>query len=139
MIFDGSGNLYGTTQYGGVYEKGTVFELAPAGGGAWTEIDLHDFDPNGTDGTRPDFGTLARDASGNLYGTTLQGGTDGYGTVFELSNSGGIWTETMLYSFTDANGDYPATSVILDTHGNLYGTSTYGGAYDNGVVFETTP
>ena len=139
LIFDPSGNLFGTTQYGGAYEKGTVFELTPAGDGTWTELDLHDFNPNGIDGTRPDFGTLGRDAAGNLYGTTLQGGSDGYGTVFELSNIGGTWVETMLYSLTDANGDYPATSVILDTHGNLYGTTTYGGVHGEGVVFEVAP
>jgi uncharacterized repeat protein (TIGR03803 family) len=83
VIFDTTGNLYGTTYQGGAYNSsGTVFKLMP-GGGSWTETVVHSFG-NGRDGSNPDAG-LIMDASGNLYGTTNAGGTYGYGTVFEVT------------------------------------------------------
>ena len=81
LIFDAAGNLYGTTIFGGTYDYGTVFELTPTAGGGWTEGVLHDFNFNGTDGFDPGSG-LIFDAAGNLYGTTINGGTYGHGTVF---------------------------------------------------------
>jgi uncharacterized repeat protein (TIGR03803 family) len=84
LILDVSGNLYGTTRFGGTYENGTVFELTPAADGNWTETILHRFG-NGEDGTNPDVG-LIFDAFGNLYGNTTYGGTDGAGTVFEIEH-----------------------------------------------------
>jgi uncharacterized repeat protein (TIGR03803 family) len=84
VTFDAFGNLYGTTNYGGTYADGTVFELTPATGGSWTETILHRYG-NGEDGTYPDAG-LNFDASGNLYGTTSGGGADGGGTVFEIAH-----------------------------------------------------
>src|ERR1017187_9524801 len=96
LIFDAAGNLYGTTWAGGPSDLGTVFELTPAGGGTWTEKVLHSFINDGTDGNEP-YAGLIFDAAGNLYGTTLGGGTAFIGTVFQLTPAGGgTWTEKVL-------------------------------------------
>jgi uncharacterized repeat protein (TIGR03803 family) len=85
-----------------------------------------------------DFGSLVMDASGNLYGTTEAGGTSGVGTVFELVNSSGSYSEKVLYSFTNSGGDglYPIAGLIMDASGNLYGTTLEGGTSGDGTVFE---
>src|SRR5712675_2264698 len=92
-----------------------------------------------TDGFHPQSG-LVRDQSGNLYGTTPDGGANAKGTVFEVRSTG---TETVLYSFcslVDCDDGYrPLAGMILDTNGNLYGTAFDGGAHDGGVVFEVSP
>jgi uncharacterized repeat protein (TIGR03803 family) len=141
LIFDGNGNLYGTTSNGGAFGYGTVFELSPANGGGWAETTLHSFNYNGTDGFGPSG--LVFDSFGNLYGTTTSGGSgtacsQHYGTVYELSPAGGgVWTETILYNFPGGNdGALPEAVVILDAQGNLYGTTLEGGAADRGTVFE---
>jgi uncharacterized repeat protein (TIGR03803 family) len=123
LIFDGDGNLYGTAAFGGngscTDGCGTVFELTPKTGGGWTEKVLHNFNNNSTDGYHPLAG-LIFDASGNLYGTTNEGGGHSYGTVFELKpKTGGGWTEKVLHSF-NANA-YPGAGLIFDASGNLYG------------------
>jgi uncharacterized repeat protein (TIGR03803 family) len=96
----------------------------------------------GTDGFRPD-GPLVLDPAGNLYGTTVYGGADGWGTVFELSPNGqGGWSETILYSFTGgADGQQPATALTLDSHGNLFGTTPGPGSCSPycGSAFELSP
>jgi uncharacterized repeat protein (TIGR03803 family) len=138
LVRDTEGNLYGTTSFGGTYDYGTVFELAPSG----TETILHSFDKNGTDGIDPTAG-LVLDTKGNLYGTTEYGGTGecsrGCGTVFELTPSG---TETILHSFNSVNdgtdGISPLAPLVRDTEGNLYGTTVSGGIYGVGTVFEVT-
>jgi uncharacterized repeat protein (TIGR03803 family) len=140
LIFDASGNLYGTTSYGGFNGVGTVFELTPAKNGTWTSSILYSFNNNGIDGYDPIAG-LVFDPSGNLYGTTYGGGTSSLGTVFELTPPNGVWTETVLHSF-QANGDggnpgYGA--LVLDSSGNLYGTTLSYGANFAGTVFELTP
>ena len=84
LIFDAAGNLYSTTSGGGTSGNGTVFELSPNGSGGWTETVLHNFHYNGTDGVSP-YAGLIFDAAGNLYGTTREGGTSSYGTVFEIT------------------------------------------------------
>jgi uncharacterized repeat protein (TIGR03803 family) len=139
LIIDAAGNLYGTSNAGGAYNKGTVFELSPAAGGSWTLKVLYSFSGS-PDAAYPAAG-LAFDASGNLYGTTYYGGTyDYYGTVFELTPTGGSgWTERVLFSFNGTDGGSPWSSVIVDAAGNVYGTAVGGGAYNNGVVFELTP
>ena len=140
LIFDAAGNLYGTTYNGGTSADGTVFELTPAAGGTWTEKVLWSFG-NGTDGTAPLAG-LIFDAAGNLYGTTVSGGTYGNGTVFELTPAaGGTWTEKVLWSFGNGTDGYqPFAGLIFDAAGNLYGTTSEGGTYlYNGTVFELTP
>jgi uncharacterized repeat protein (TIGR03803 family) len=108
---------------------GVVFELGPSG----PPVVLHTF--SGPDGANP-FAGVVRDAAGNLYGTTVNGGQYGFGTVFELSPSGSTWTPSVLWSFTGgSDGAYPYGGVILDGSGNLFGTTTTGGA-GSGVVFE---
>ena len=94
----------------------------------------------GSDGEAPD-GSLIFDQAGNLYGTTSQGGANGYGTVFKLSpGANGTWTETVLHSFNRTDGANPEGALIFDRAGNLYGTTSQGGAsYGNGTVFELSP
>jgi uncharacterized repeat protein (TIGR03803 family) len=139
VILDPNGNLYGTTSKGGprttecLYDCGTVFQLAPGTNG-WTESLLHVF--SGTpDGFRP-AASLALGGDGNLYGTTRLGGAYGGGTVFELVNSSGSWTEKVLHSFGGSDGGDPAAGLIIDHGGNLYGTTLVGGKYNRGTVFK---
>jgi len=142
VIFDSKGNLYGTASKGGANNgSGTVFELLPSGGG-WTEKTIYNFGASSSDGIEPAYGSLIFDGQGNLYGTTLKGGSNGSGTVFELiPGTGGTFTEKVLYSFgassTDAMGPY--SGVIFDAAGNLYGTTHNGGAFGYGTVYELTP
>jgi len=166
LVFDASGNLYGTTVEGGAYGLGTVFKLTPSQG-QWTETILYSFCPHPTnqaspcpDGAVP-YSGLAFDAEGNLYGTTNYGGAygssyvssvinEGYsgGTVFELKpGSNGTWTESVIHSFGNGtDGMDPAAGVVFDTQGNLYGTTMSGGiAYPGvcypgcGIVYELSP
>jgi uncharacterized repeat protein (TIGR03803 family) len=144
MIFDASGNLYGTTASGGSYGGGTAFELSPGTGGTWTATTLHGFTFNTTtDGYFPLSGLLF-DSAGNLFGTTYVGGTYGTGTAFELTRgAGGTWTETVVYNFNNGNtGSTDPNSIdaglIADAAGNLYGTGFNGGDYNSGGVFELT-
>jgi uncharacterized repeat protein (TIGR03803 family) len=138
LVFDAAGNLYGTTYYGGAYNFGTAFELAPAGGGNWTETIMHSFDQETGDGTLP-RANLLLDSTGNVYGTTTGGGANIVGTIFELSTgSGRSWTETIVHSFEDngKDGEYPGASLIFDPSGNLYGTTYGGGKKSGGTVFK---
>jgi uncharacterized repeat protein (TIGR03803 family) len=138
LVFDSSGNLYGTTYGGGIYNSGTVFELRHTPTGAWHETLLYSFQGSGD--VVFVSGNLALDSSGNLYGTTALGG-DYAGTVFELPSLGdGKWNEKFIYTF-DANGAEGTNpnSVILDSAGNLYGTTSTGGAHDGGNVFRLSP
>jgi uncharacterized repeat protein (TIGR03803 family) len=124
VIRDENGNLYGTTELGGTATCsgpfpgcGTVFMVDPGG----KETVLHTFAGHPTDGSYPSA-SLIQDANGNLYGTTDEGGTSGFGTVFKLDTNG---KETVLYSFTGgADGAFPRGSLIQDANGNLYGTSS---------------
>jgi uncharacterized repeat protein (TIGR03803 family) len=139
LIFDAVGNLYGTTGSGGTGGWGTVFELTRNAGGTWTEQLLHSF--TSTDGAGP-FAGLTFDAHGNLYGTTASGGTGGRGTLFELQPAlGGGWTQKVLHNFSNdgTDGYTPYAGVILDAAGNLYGTTSAGGTYNHGTVYEVTP
>jgi uncharacterized repeat protein (TIGR03803 family) len=125
LIADGAGNFYGTTQSGGIgvgYGQGTVFEISPDGDGGWTETVLYAF-TGGTDGGRP-VSPVMLDNFGNLYGTTQNGGTDNYGVVFKLTPTGNTWAETVLHSFAGGlDGENPTAGLIMDSQGNLYGTS----------------
>jgi len=137
------GNLYGTTYGGGLYGFGSVFELSPNGSGGWTETVLYSFCPAGgscADGQNPTFSSLVFDSKGNIYGTAYAGGAKGNGVVFELSSSGTVWTEAVVYSFAgQPDGANPVNGLIMDAAGNLYGTSYNGGAGNNGAVFELSP
>jgi uncharacterized repeat protein (TIGR03803 family) len=138
LIFDSSGNLYGTTCFGGAYGSGTVFELSPKSGGGWGENILFGFGSSSADGSCPNGG-VAFDSRGNLYGTA-GGGINNYGEVFELTPSPGAWTENVLYKFNGgpSDGAYP-NGVIVDSAGNLDGSTSYGGSYGAGTVFELKP
>jgi uncharacterized repeat protein (TIGR03803 family) len=146
LVADAAGNLYGTAY--GNYRScpnscGEVFELSPGANGGFQYRVLHTFTKGAGDGIFPQ-GALVQDAQGNIYGTTLDGGADGYGTVYELSPTPiGPWNETILYSFKDGfDGAYPNSGVILDTAGNLYGVTEGGGSggtpdpVNVGTVFE---
>lgn len=138
LIFDQTGNIYGTTSSGGHYGGGTAYELSPSGGG-WTENLLHSFGAY-LDGLIPYRSVLAFDNAGNLYGTTLDGGTIDAGSVFQLTPSAGGWTESVIYSFTGgSDGRFPYSGLIVDQAGNLYGTTTDGGAGGGGTIFELSP
>jgi uncharacterized repeat protein (TIGR03803 family) len=143
LAIDSVGNLYGTTTAGGSNGNGTVFKLAipTVSGGEWTEEVLYSFGKS-PDGTVPVAG-VAFDPSGNLYGTTSAGGTYGYGTVFQLTQSGSAWTETILHHFAlKSDGGVPYAGLVLGSDGNLYGATTEGGAggqNGGGTIFELTP
>jgi uncharacterized repeat protein (TIGR03803 family) len=135
LVFDSTGNLYGVTGRGGANDLGAVFKLSPAAGGKWTETIVHSFG-GAPDGSLPNSG-LTKDAAGNLYGTTSAGGTSASGVVYQLTNSGGSWTEAVIYTFAGMpDGSLPMAEVILDSKGNLYGTTELGGASNLGTVFE---
>jgi len=134
LIADKNGNFYGTTQFGGSGGHGTVFEITPQG----AETVLYHF-TGGNDGSQPG-GALLQDKAGNFYGTTFKGGTHSDGTVFELGQSNGTWSETPLYSFTDnLDGANPYATLVSDKAGNLYGTTESGGVAGLGVVFKLAP
>jgi len=136
LVSDNKGNLFGTTAGGGSNNFGTVFELTYVPGVGWTEHVIYDF-PNVDDGNSP-VGGLIFDSAGNLYGTTVGGGSGGGGTVFELSPSGDTWTFTPLYSFSGPNGvsDGPQKALAMDAAGNLYGTTLGEYTYPYGNVFK---
>jgi uncharacterized repeat protein (TIGR03803 family) len=139
LVMDAAGNLYGTTFVGGAHGAGEVFELSRGAGSSWTETVLYSF-TGGVDGANPFYAGVIFDSAGNLYGTTVGGGTLGFGTVFELSPSGSGWSESVLYSFAGGNdGASPYAGVIFGDGGGLYGTTASGGYYGQGTVFGLTP
>jgi uncharacterized repeat protein (TIGR03803 family) len=139
MVKDTAGNFYGTTAHGGTNNFGTVFKLTPNGSGGYVESIVYAF-ASGSDGDTPQAGLII-DSSGNLFGTTLGGGSDNFGTVFKLApNGSGGFVESVLYSFTDINGG-PEAPLIIDNAGNLYGTTVgfQGSGPSNGLVFRLAP
>jgi uncharacterized repeat protein (TIGR03803 family) len=138
LVFDAAGNLYGTTGGGGTGGSGTVFKLAPKPDGSWREIVLHNF--GSVQNVEP-VGGLIFDSVGNLYGTTWVGGV-GDGTVFKMiRNSRGGWTFTKLHLFEGNPAMQPYDSLVSDTAGRLYGTTSACGsaAGCSGTVFEIIP
>jgi uncharacterized repeat protein (TIGR03803 family) len=148
LAFDATGNLYGTSWDGGscIEGCGTVFEISPSASG-WTDKVLFSFLGSST-GLIPNAG-VAIDGSGNLYGTTVFGGGKGRclygqenfycGTLYKLSLTNGAWTESFPHIFVSRDGAEPWGGLILDKVGNLYGTTTFGGAYGFGIVYRLTP
>lgn len=138
LIFDSSGNAYGTTVVGGTYTYGTVFELTPSSQGQWKETPLYSFS-GGPDGKAPHGGVTLH--GGNLYGTTVAGGSgfcssDGCGVVFSLTPHG----LNVVYSFRGGNDGFgPGGGVVFDANGNMYGTTPDGGKHSAGVVYELSP
>ncbi|MFZ0287094.1 MAG: choice-of-anchor tandem repeat GloVer-containing protein [Terriglobales bacterium] len=160
LVLDSAGNLYGTTSSGGSEPCptnsigcGPVFELSPPSlpGGAWTHTVIYNFCtsyPVCPDGDDPQ-GDLIFDALGNLYGTTVTGGANALGTVFQLTPGPGGWTEAVLYSLCSVrpgsgckDGALPYAGPSLDSSGNLYGTTEWGGTkngYGGGLVYKLSP
>lgn len=142
VVFDPSGNIYGTTVVGGTSNNGTIYKLTNSGGN-WTESVVYNF-AGGSDGARPLDG-LTADNAGNYFGTTGYGGgssacTGGCGTVFELSPNGAGWAERVLYRFQGtSDGMNPNAGVAIDAAGNLYGNTWQGGADGGGTVYKLTP
>lgn len=130
LIQDSAGNLYGTTYYGGKYGLGSVYKMDSSG----NVTILHSCVGGSTDGKYV-WGGVVRDAAGNLFGTTASGGTNGFGTVFELTASG-KWK--LLYSFLGfpSDGENPEAGLVRDPAGNFYGTTAGGGAGFQGTVFK---
>lgn len=143
LTFGPDGALYGTTTLGGT-GGGTVFNLKPPATVCkttrcpWLESTIWPFQFPG--GAQPAYGALAFDQQGNAYGTTEYGGNNDKGAVYKLSRQGQIWTETRLYSFGSSlsDGAWPLHNIVLDRAGNLYGTTSQGGANGGGTVFQLT-
>jgi uncharacterized repeat protein (TIGR03803 family) len=141
LIQSSDGNFYGTTFVGGANASGcgdnrgcgTIFRMTPHG--ELTSLYSFCAQPNCTDGVEL-FGGLVQGTNGNFYGTTAVGGTNGYGTVFEITPAGKLRT---LHSFDSTDGAYPEAALTQGTDGNFYGTTSGGGANgDRGTVFEIT-
>jgi uncharacterized repeat protein (TIGR03803 family) len=135
FIADAKGNLYGATGSGGTYSSGVVFMLTPAG----KETVLYEFKGQASgDGASP-HGRLAFDANGNIYGTTQGGGTNGTGTVYELTaKKGGGWTEKVLYAFSATgapDGANPSAGMVIAKDGTMYSTAANGGSSGAGTIF----
>jgi uncharacterized repeat protein (TIGR03803 family) len=145
LAIDHLGNLYGTTQFGQNQTCinaacGTVYKLIPpsAPGGGWTYRLLHAFKGGKTDGNNPICGVVI--VGNNIYGTTLDGGPDGEGVLFQLSLSGAAYTETLLHSFPSSSTDgYFPVGLTADGAGNLYGVTLGGGPNSGGVIYKLSP
>jgi uncharacterized repeat protein (TIGR03803 family) len=136
-----TGDLYGTTISGGSYQAGTVFRLRPTASGYSYKI-IYTF--NGVDEAYPEAG-LIMDSTGAFYGTTTQGGpssslcvynSGSCGVVFKLTPTSGGYKVSVLHYFNGADGYYPTASLVADRCGNLYSTTSSGGKYSGGNVFE---
>lgn len=149
LVFDKSGNLYGTTQAGGVYSGGTVFELNPPAiaGDPWTETVLYAFDESPyshqyTHGCFPHAGVIFG-PEGALYGTTEFGGSGNNGVVYRLAppTSGGNWTHSVIHTFTPGSGDggRPEEGIVMNRSGVIFGTTTFGGPQGEGTVYSVDP
>jgi uncharacterized repeat protein (TIGR03803 family) len=126
-----NGSFYGTTLEGGTNGNGSIFQVTTNG----TLTSLASF--NFTNGGSLPYDGLVQTPDGNFLGTTYEGGAFGYGTVFQVSPAGAV---TTVYSFTDgSDGGHPAAGLIEGSDGNFYGTTAYGGTYDDGTVFRLAP
>jgi len=138
LLRDSSGNLFGTTLYGGDmacgFGCGVVFELSPQSNGQWQYTVIHRF-AGGADGGHPVAGVI-EDALGNLYGTTTGDGLDNVGTVYELSPTAMGFNETVLHEFGGDDGVAPYAPLAFDAQGNLYGTALLGGELNLGTVYK---
>ena len=136
LVLDGNGNLFGTAFQSGAHGAGNVFEIqmTPMGYAATPTI-LYSF--NFSDGALP-YSGVALDPNGDLFGTTLQGGSGDQGTVFEIPKTSGQYSAsiTPLASFSGTNGAYPYAEPIIDSSGDVFGTTLGGGANGDGIIYE---
>jgi len=144
VIFGSTGALYGTTIQGGAANKGAVFQLTPSGtrGKPWIETVLYSCGTQAGAPVTPNG--VIFDTHGSLYGTSINGGTSTFGAAFELTppaGGSGPWTESVLYSFGSQSGDgaTPVAGLRVGSKGQLYGTTSAGGAANMGIVFELAP
>jgi uncharacterized repeat protein (TIGR03803 family) len=134
LTIDAPGNLYGTTSGGGEFGYGAVFRISLSNGG-WTESILSNFTLDF--GSQPYPDGVVLDGAGNLYGTTLDGGDYGTGTVYKLAPAVGYWRRTVLHTFSgDADGAYPYGPLAIDASGSLYGGTNYGGSFGYGTIYK---
>jgi uncharacterized repeat protein (TIGR03803 family) len=133
LVADANGNLFGTTQSGGLNGQGAVFEMVHSASGYSQPQVVYSFNVN--DGAAP-TGPLIADANGDLFGTTAQGGPGGQGTVFELTPGASGYTLHTLETFDGSNGSYLYAGLTADAQGDLFGTTYSGGANSSGTVFE---
>jgi uncharacterized repeat protein (TIGR03803 family) len=140
LVMDAAGNLYGTASQGGTAGLGTVFKIDPSG----NETTIHAFTGAPSDGASP-LANLIMDAASNLYGTTASGGSGpcafGCGVVFKIDPAG---NETVVHNFNGFDGELPMAGLLMDSGGNLYGTTFNGGGglvcgFGCGVVFKLDP
>jgi uncharacterized repeat protein (TIGR03803 family) len=162
LIVDTQGNLFGTAAAGGNVNQGAVFKLSPGGRKGWTETVIYNFCQQSgcSDGAAPAAGlTYAGAASGalydgtsSLYGTTTRGGSNNLGSVFSLTPNGDVWEEGVIYSFCMLGGEActdgksPQSALLLDSSGNLFGTTVTGGGHNvggdsegAGVLYQLAP
>jgi uncharacterized repeat protein (TIGR03803 family) len=139
LVFDSEGDIYGTTYYGGTNGLGTVYKLSHVNG-TWSENVLYSF-TGGADGDSP-IGSLAKDAAGNLYGTTSDGGAScSCGVIYKMTRgTNGNWTYSVAYRFPGTPGLGVAyNGMVADFAGNFYGTTVHGGGTDDGAIYKFTP
>lgn len=140
LLLDAAGNVYGVNTVGGANGFGNVYELTRGSGGKWQLSTLYSFRDQ-PDGASP-YGGVVFDKSGNLYGTTYYAGANDVGAIYKLTHNNGGWTESVIYSFKGgSDGDSPISTLVIDAKGNLYGTTSDGGAAQCGcgTIFRLTP
>jgi len=143
VAFDAQGDLYGTTDVGGPNycrnvpnSCGVLYKLTTPIQ-EWNQSVIWDFEESS--GNSP-YGGITFDASGNIFGVTTVGGSADLGTFYEMTESAGSWTHTVLYNFTgQSDGAAPDGNLLEDAEGNLYGTAAAGGSGGGGTVFEFSP
>jgi uncharacterized repeat protein (TIGR03803 family) len=135
LTMDASGNIFGVASNGGTID--IAFELSPNGNGGWNPTVIHTFSGGPKDGLVAE-GTPVLDRAGNLYCTTLGGGSKNNGTVYELSRGASGWREKVLHSFEGGSNDGsdPFAGIVFDAAGNIYGTTEFGGNPLAGTVYE---
>ncbi len=140
LMFDGLGNIYGTTYYDGANDVGAVYELSPTDKREWKERLLYSFKEGGGDGNSS-IANLVSDTAGNLYGTTSEGGTAGKGVIFALTPGARHgWSESVVHSFAGPpDGAFAYNGMVGDGAGNFYGATVHGGADDEGAIYKFTP
>lgn len=138
IALDQAGNLYCTRTRSGTKGDGAIYQFNLGKNGLWKKKNLYSF-LGGNDGTAP--GEILLDASGNIYGTTINRSGSNWGTVFKLLAPVGVgsYKHEVLWSFNLADGAYPFGNLCLDSSGNIYGTTIGGGSSDNGVAFALSP